>query len=315
MDLASRLILFIEVAELGSFAKVSDNRNIDRSVVSKQISKLEEELQVRLLNRTTRSISLTAAGADVLRQAASLRQLLSDTERVAQNYHSEPRGVLRITSTTYLGRKYVHPILMEFQQKYPDIEIELRLEDRLVDIVGEGYDIGFRIGIPKDSSLIAQKIARNRLVLVAAPSLLERYGRPHSVQDFEEMPAVIYCAAGYRADKINYFDGGEEQTIQLNSVYRVNEDELMVDAVLQGLGVAAATAYMIQGEIKDGRLVPVLTNVHLAELGPFYAIYPHREPPIKTRLFLDMMKAKIGVKRPVWEANIAGFDTMYGNTD
>lgn len=304
MDLASRLLLFIEVVELGSFAKASEYRNIDRSVVSKQISKLEEELQVRLLNRTTRSLSLTSAGKDVVKKARALRDLLNDTHKVSQNYHSTPRGSLRISSTTFLGRHYIHPALISFQKKYPEIEVELRVEDRIVDIVGEGYDIGFRIGTPKDSSLIAKNIAENRFLFVASPGFLETNGNPKSVEDLEALPAVVYSAAGYLADKIKYFKDGKEYFLKLKPVHKVNEDRMMVNAVSSGIGIAAVLTYMIRDELKTGQLVPIMTGLELDEPGSLYAVYPHRDAPIKTQLFIDEVKDIIGHEVPVWERDM-----------
>ena len=175
MDTTSRLLMLLEVVEQGSFAKAAEIRNIDRSVISKQISRLEDELGVRLLNRTTRSFSLTAAGAEMIKKADELRSLLGDTLRMAENYHLEPRGVLKITSSTLIGRRYLQPVINDFQKRFPQVEVELRLDDRLVDIVSEGFDLAFRVGEPKDSSLIARKIARNRLLLLASPAFIEPF--------------------------------------------------------------------------------------------------------------------------------------------
>lgn len=301
MDLASRLLLFLEVVELGSFAKVSEHRNIDRSVVSKQISKLEEELQVRLLNRTTRSLSLTSAGKDMVNKATSLRNLLNETHQVSQNYHSTPRGLLRVSSTTFLGRHYIHPALIEFQKTYPDIEVELRVEDRLVDIVGEGYDLGFRIGTPKDSSLIAKKIADNKLLFVASPEFLETYGTPKSVNDLEALPAVVYCAPGYLADKLKYLNGDQESVLHLKPVHKVNEDRMMVRAAVAGIGIAAVLTYMIKDEIETGKLVPVMPDLELENPGALYAVYPHRDAPVKTQLVIDAVRRYVGQGIPVWD--------------
>lgn len=173
MDTTSRLLMLLEVVEQGSFAKAAEIRNIDRSVISKQISRLEDELGVRLLNRTTRSFSLTAAGAEMIKKAADLRELLGETLRMAENYHQEPRGLLKITASTIIGRRYLQPVINDFQKRFPQVEVELRLDDRLVDIVSEGFDLAFRIGEPKDSSLIARKIARNRLLILATPEFVE----------------------------------------------------------------------------------------------------------------------------------------------
>jgi len=313
MDFASRLLLLLDVVDLRSFSKASDHRNVNRSVISKQISKLEDELGVRLLNRTTRALSLTTAGNEVLNQAKSLRTLLNETHVLAQNYHSEPRGTLRITSTSYFGRQYVQKAVMAFQRKYPVVKIELRLEDRVVDMVGEGYDIGFRTGEPRDSSLIARKLARNRLLIVASPAFLEKYREPKTIPELEKLPAVVYSSSGILLDKIKYYDEqGREAHIQLNATYKVNELDMLTNTATEGNMLSVVTAQMIENEILEDKLIPIMTQLHLADYGTFYAVYPHRDSPIKTRLFLETLRELVGDEIPVWEKRIPGFDKMYG---
>ena len=315
MDLASRLLLLLEVAELGSFAKVSEQRNVNRSAISKQITKLEQELGVHLLNRTTRSLSLTAAGSEMANQAIHLRTLLNNSKRLAQNYHHEPLGELKISSSTLFGRQYVQQVILKFQQLYPDIRIELLLEDREVDIVGEGFDIGFRIGEPKESNLISKKIARNRLLIVAAPSFIEKYGLPTTVPKLESLPAVVYSTQGLLIDKIKYQDSkGEDAFIQFNIAYKVNEVEMLINTALAGQMLTVTTAQMIENEILEGKLIPIMTHLNLMDYGSFYAVYPHRDSPLKTRLFIEMLKDIVGDKTPIWESRIPGLEKMYGNS-
>ncbi|MGF1682273.1 LysR family transcriptional regulator [Photobacterium minamisatsumaniensis] len=315
MDFSSRLLLLLEVIELGSFTKVSDQRNVDRSVISKHISRLEEELGVRLLNRTTRSLSLTAAGNEMVNQATLLRTLLNDTHRLAQNYHAEPKGVLRITSSTLFGRQYVQQAVQAFQQQYPDVDIELRLEDRVVDMVREGFDIGFRIGKPKNSSLIIRKIARNRLLIVASPAFIKKHGEIKTIEQLESLPATVYGAPGLLIDKFRYFDNNNESKhLQLNVAYKVNDVEMITKSAVAGNTLAIVTAQMIENEVLDGMLIPIMTQLHLDDFGTFYAVYPHRDAPVKTKLFIDTLKSIIGEELPLWENYIPHFETMYGRT-
>ncbi|EGU44317.1 LysR family transcriptional regulator [Vibrio ichthyoenteri ATCC 700023] len=312
MDFSSRLLLLLDVIELGSFTNVAEQRNLDRSVISKQIARLEEELGVRLLNRTTRSLSLTAAGNEMIKQAYQLRDLLNDTHRLAQNYHSEPRGVLRLTSSMMFGRQYVQDAISLFQRKYPNIECELRLEDKLVDIVQEGFDIGFRIGKPKSSSLVSRKIARSRLLIVASPDFIQQYGEIDSIAKLEAAPATIYASSGIQLDKFNYLNEQDvPQQFQLNSAYKVNDVEMIVKSAVAGNTLAVVTAQMIENEVIEGKLVPIMTHLQLEDFGTFYAVYPHRDAPIKTKLFIDELKAIIGEDTPIWEQNIPHFDQLY----
>lgn len=316
MDLAGRMLLLLEVIETGSFVAAAEQRQVNRSVVSKQISKLEAELGVRLLNRTTRSLSLTTAGTEVLGQAQRLRTLLNETQVRAQHYHSEPIGSLRITSVNEFGRRYVQKAVMVFQRKYPDIDIELRLEDRIADMVAEHYDLGIRSGEPKDSNLIASKLARNRLLIVASPDFLKRYGEPKTIAELEQLPAVVYSASGLLIDKIKYQDEkGKEAHIQLNGTYKVNELEMLVDTAKEGNMLTAATAQMIENEILEGKLVPIMTHLKLADYGTFYVVYPHRDLPLKSRLFIETLKELLGTEAPIWEQRIPEFENMYGHSD
>ncbi|MCQ8878517.1 LysR family transcriptional regulator [Pseudoalteromonas shioyasakiensis] len=312
MDTTSRLLMLLEVVERGSFAKAAETRNIDRSVISKQISRLEDDLGVRLLNRTTRSFSLTAAGAEMIKKAAELRELLADTVRLAENYHQEPRGVLKITSSTIIGRRYLQPVINDFQKRFPQVEVELRLDDKLVDLVSEGFDLAFRVGEPKDSSLIARKIARNRLLLLAAPEFINTYGMPKSIDDLADLPAASYSSTSLRVDGIRYIDHqGDIQEQKIKSVFRANDAEVLVEKTLSGTTYVLAPAFIIGDEIKSGRLIPLLTDVNLAQYSAMYAVYPHRDLPVRTRLFFDAVKEYIGKDIPLWEKNIPDFEQMY----
>lgn len=304
--------MLLEVVEQGSFAKTAEMRNIDRSVISKQISRLEDELGVRLLNRTTRSFSLTAAGAEMIKKASELRILLGETVRMAENYHLEPRGVLKITSSTLIGRRYLQPVINDFQKRFPQVEVELRLDDRLVDIVSEGFDLAFRIGEPKDSSLIARKIARNRLLLLAAPEFIETYGLPQTLNDLAQLPAASYASNSLRVEGINYYnEAGELCEQKIKSVYRANDAEVLLMKAMSGTAYFLAPAFIIDKEITDGKLIPLLTNTKLMEYSAMYAVYPHRDLPVRTRLFFDAVREFIGKDTPIWESNIPQFNSMY----
>lgn len=313
MDISTRLLMFLDVVERGSFAKAAQIRNIDRSVISKQIGRLEDELGVRLLNRTTRSFSLTAAGAEMVKKAQELRKLLSETQLLAENYHTEPKGLLRITSSTIVGRRYVQPVVNAFQKRFPQVEVELRLEDRLVDIVGEGFDLAFRVGEPKDSSLIARKIARNRLIMLATPQFLATYGTPKSIQDLSELPAATYASEGLRFTGISYLDEqNNTKEMPINSVFRSNDGDLILLKVLSDTAFCVVPAFLVDQEVKRGDLIPFLTDVTLKDYSAMYAVYPHRDLPVRTRLFFDAIKEYIGKDIPIWEKNIPNYASMYG---
>ncbi len=312
MDTSSRLIMLLEVVEQGSFSKAAAMRNIDRSVISKQISKLEEDLGVRLLNRTTRSFSLTAAGAEMVKNAKELRMLLSETVRLAENYHQEPRGLLRIATSHTLGRRYIQPVINQFQKQFPQVNVHLQLDDRPVDLISEGYDLAFRIGEPRDSSLIARKIARNRMLLLASPDFIETYGMPQSMEELAQLPAATYSSSHKRLDSITYInDLGEQCEQVINSVYTSNDGEVILDKVLSGTAYCITPAFLIEDEITQGLLTPLLPQINLPDYSAMYALYPHRDLPVRTRLLLEAVREYIGEPEPRWERNIPNLAELY----
>lgn len=312
MDTASRLLLFLEVVEQGSLMRAAESRKIDRSVVSKQINKLEKDIGVRLLNRTTRSISLTAAGAEMVKKATELRVLMQDTLTVAENFHSEPNGLLRIAAAPLIGRRYLQPVINQFQKDYPQVDIELRLDSKVADVVSEGIDLGFRVGEPKDGSFIARHIAQNRMIIAAAPSFIENYGMPSKIEDLLHLPAATFVSANARIKEIRYFnEQGNPCTQPMRSVFSANDGEVLIMKTLTGDAYFAGPCFIMNDEITKGKLIPLVTNTHLAEYSGMYAVYPHRDLPKRTLLFLNAARQYIGEKTPIWESNIKGFATMY----
>jgi DNA-binding transcriptional LysR family regulator len=248
----------------------------------------------------------------MIKKAAELRELLGETVRLAENYHQEPRGVLKITSSTIIGRRYLQPVINDFQKRFPQVEVELRLDDKLVDLVSEGFDLAFRVGEPKDSSLIARKIARNRLLLLASPEFISTYGMPKCIEDLADLPAASYSSTSLRVEGVRYLDQyGDAQEQKIKSVFRANDAEVLLDKTLSGTTYVLAPAFIIDDEVTSGRLVPLLTDLHLTEYSAMYAVYPHRDLPVRTRLFFDAIREHLGKDTPLWEKNVPDFDRMY----
>ncbi|OKY24925.1 MULTISPECIES: LysR family transcriptional regulator [Thalassotalea] len=312
MDTTSRLLMLLDVVERGSFASAAEGRNIDRSVISKQISKLEDELAVRLLNRTTRSFSLTAAGAEMVKKASELRELLNETVRMAENYHLEPRGTIKMTSSTIIAKRYLQPVINDFQKRFPEVEVELILDDKVMDIVSEGIDLAFRVGELKDSTLIARKLARNRLVILASPEFIKTYGMPNKMSDLKSLPAASYFSTTIRVTSIEYENAlGEHAEQEINSVFRANDAEILLLKALSGSAFVVVPAFIVGDEIINGELIPILTDIKLLDYRDMYVIYPHRDLPVRTRLFYDAVRDYIGKFTPIWEKNIPNFDRLY----
>lgn len=302
VDITSRLIMLLEVVEQGSFSKAAELRNIDRSAFSKQITKLEEDLGVRLLNRTTRSFSLTAAGAEMVKKAKELRYLLNDTVKLANNYHLEPKGLLRITSSSFFGNHYLMPVVNNFQKRYPQVEIELSLDDRLVDMIADGFDLAFRVGELKDSSLVARKLADNKTIIIATHKFVEAFGVPTTAEELAELPAVTYHNKHITVDTFTYTDAsGDRHEQVINSVFRSNDADALMSKVRSHTAYMVVPTFFFSDRVDPSEFVRLLPEAELDDFNAIYAVYPHRDLPVRTRLFLDAARNYIGETEPRWE--------------
>ena len=248
----------------------------------------------------------------MIKKSRELRELLGQTIRLADNYHQEPRGVLKITSPTIIAKRYLQPVINDFQKRFPQVEVELRLDDRVMDIVAEGFDLAFRIGEPKDSTLIARKLARNRMIILASPEFIDTYGMPKDIDELAQLPVANYTSTSLRVTTINYLDENGDRTEKtMKSVYRANDGEVLLLKALSGTAFVVVPAFIVGSEVADGRLVPLLADLKLLDYSAMYAIYPHRDLPVRTRLFFDAVREYIGKDVPIWENNIPNFERLY----
>ena len=202
MPNTNQLLLFLDVVQQGSFTKAATLHDMDNSSLSKQIKKLEQDLGVQLLNRSTRSFSLTSAGEDILAQTYVLKDTINQIQGIADSYQSEPKGVLRITSPIYFGQQYLQPIITQFMRKYPDVQIVLSLDDKIANIIAGQFDIAFRFSKLVESNLIAKKIADSNFMLVASNDFVKQHGEPKTPQDLLSLPAVIYTNGDMTVDHL-----------------------------------------------------------------------------------------------------------------
>ncbi|WP_025565538.1 LysR family transcriptional regulator [Psychromonas sp. SP041] len=314
MGMSTRLDLFLDVVIQGSFAKAAGIRNIDRSALSKQIKVLEDDLGVRLLNRSTRALSLTDAGKEIYKQAESMRELLANTQRLAESYHSTPKGLLRITSSTSFGKIYIQRAINIFMAKYPDIHIKLVLEDRRADIIGEHFDIAFRIGPSRDSNMIARKIANSSSALLASKEFIKKYGMPETPEALAKLPALIYSSGDAIFNKLIISESPGSDVMRTHNIsgrLEVNEASVILNALEAGIGFSHRGLFTLEKNIKEMGLVPLLTNYKFPETNwGIYAVYPHRNQTPLIKLFIETVQELIGTP-PVWDNYIDGYDKMY----
>lgn len=289
MDTLSRMQAFIEVVDAEGFSAAARKLGRSKALMSKYVRELEDDLGILLLNRTTRQFSLTEAGQQYYDQATDILRRIGDLQESVRETGSGLRGRLRVSAPRSLTDLEIGLPIVEFAAAYPEITLELNLDDRIVDLVEDAYDVAIRISRLTDSNLIAKKLADFRLVLCASPSFIEKHGRPERPRDLLHFQAIVDTNWKGRNNWILIDDDGKEATITVTSLFEVNSPEVAKRAALAGLGLTMVPLFSVEREIKNGALVSLLEN-RLPAGGGVYAVYPHRRHvPAKVRVFVDFM--------------------------
>lgn len=272
-DLA-RIRAFVQVFDAGGFSAAARQHGKSKALLSKYVTDLEDYLGVRLMNRTTRKLSLTEAGEAYYREASALLQQLDDLDATISDQTAEPRGLVRVSAPRNLGETTLAPAIFAFIAKNPLMSVDLRLEDRFVDLVEEGIDVALRITTLSDSSLIARKISDMRHVICGSPALIARVGTPESGEELRIMPCVLDTNIPSHSSW-RFIEKGEPISVHVAGPARVNSPVASLQAALAGLGFAVLPTYLADPQIAEGRLVRVLED-RMPEGPSLTAVYPHR---------------------------------------
>jgi DNA-binding transcriptional LysR family regulator len=297
MDRLDEMAAFAAVADARSFTQGARRLGVSSAQVSKLVARLEDRLGARLLNRTTRDVSLTDTGRAYLERA---RILLEDFAALEGSVRDEagPRGLLRVSAPVAFGAKQLDPALFDFAEAYPEVSIEVSYGDRMVNLVDEGFDVGVRIGQLSDSSLIARKLAPVRMVTCASPSYLQARGTPQTPADLSAHQAIIDL--NMRDPNVwNYGAEGECMETRVHGRLRFASPEACLAAAERGFGIARAPDFVAADSLKAGRLSTLLCNFE-SEMVHVHAVYPHaRHLAAKVRVFVDFL-AKRFAGEPLW---------------
>ena len=277
---------FVHVAEAKSFTAAAERMGMSRSAVGKSVVRLEDRLGVRLLQRTTRSVSLTGEGAVFHERCIRILADLDEAEMSMLSHSQAPRGRLRLELPVSFGRLHVLPIVSQFMRKWPEISVNVSFNDRFVDLIDEGIDLAIRLGGSDDSRLMTRYLAPHRLVTCAAPAYLEKFGIPTDVEQLAEHSCLAFVHGG-RPVEWRFTMDGHIRTVAINGRFSATNAEALRDATLAGYGVAKLATFLISDDLRAGRLVRVLED--FAADGPgVRAVYPssrHLSP--KVRSFID----------------------------
>jgi DNA-binding transcriptional LysR family regulator len=287
--LLDEMEIFFYVAELKSFSKAAMRLNVSKSFISKKISKLERHLKVNLISRSTRKLTMTEAGENFYQYCANIVQEGNEAYSMISKTQSKPSGVLKISMPPALGLNFLSPMLARFISKNPEVILDIQLENRLIDVLKEGYDLVLRSASLESSNLIAQKIFSIKNVICATKTYFQAQGVPKTARDLEKHYFATYHSSK-NVEKMRLTKNSNEEIVFLKGNFKSNSMDLIKKMVLDHVCMAALPEFMIDTEIKSGTIQSCLLDYKLPE-SPLYAIYPERKFMLpKLKNFLEMLK-------------------------
>jgi DNA-binding transcriptional LysR family regulator len=302
MDALDGIAAFVRVVDSGSFSAAADRLKISKSAVSAHVQRLENRLGVRLLNRTTRRVAVTEAGAAYYRHCVRIIAEAEAAEQAAIALQREPRGTLRISAPDSFGWMHVAPAFSTFLKRYPELAVDITLSPAHVNLVDEGIDLAIRIGVLEDSRLVVRKLAPSRIILCAAPAYLDEHGLPHKPEDLAQHNCICTTVLPW---------GGEwplagargKQVMSVSGSFRSNSAEMLRAAALDGIGIVVLPTWAAADPLRNGALKRVLPGWELPA-SAIYAVYPgSRLMSMKVRAFVNHLVRCFG-KPPYWDADI-----------
>jgi len=285
---------FITVVEVGAFNRAADMLDTSTASVSRRVSNLEKALGVKLLNRTTRKLDLSDTGMQFYTDTLAIFRALDEAEEKAQSGREIVKGKIRVAAPLSFGMRCIAPFLPKFMHQYPELNVQLLLEDRQTDLVAEGIDVAIRIGNLKDSSLVATSISSIPRVFCASSEYIGHHGEPHEPAELVDHNCLHYSLISTR-EEWGFLKDEQEQSIEVSGTLSTNNGEVLKEAAIQGIGITLLPSFIVSEAIEDGRLVKVLADYEPEPFG-LYAIRPSRQyTPVKVKLLIDALKSTFSV--------------------
>ena len=293
---------FIEVVDSGGFNRAARRLGVSKSIVSRRIARIEGDLGAVLLNRTTRSVSPTDAGLEFKARAEKILADFEETREAVAAHDGSVVGRLRITAPQSFGVRHISPVLAEMAQEHPLLHIDATFDDGIRDLVAEGYDAAIRIGVLRDSSLVARRLAPGRSLLVASPAYLERRGRPRTPADLAGHDALIY--SGRTTVDWRLRDGNRWVSVHPTGRLRSDSGDTLLEWVIAGLGIADVPTFLLTDALESGAIEPLLLDYPLPRFGIYVVRPPGGPPPAKVRVLIDKLVECFGGE-PHWDRCLA----------
>lgn len=301
MTAITDLEIFARVARTGNMSAAGREMGLSPAVVSKRISLLEDRLNTRLFQRTTRQLTLTETGEGYFKRVVDILSLIEEAEDFVSRRNTKPRGLLKVTAPTSFSRLHMAPFLPDFMNKYPEIELDFNLTDNFVDIIREGFDLAVRIGELQDSSLVQRKLASDTRVICGSPDYLAKAGVPKTLADLDDHNCLSAGAQDFW--RLQDPEGGQ-RALKVKGNIRSNSFEFMREALLAGMGLGLRSTWDIAAELKSGALQIVLPEWRGADSVAIYAVYPCRDfMPEKMNVFIEYLADLYG-SDPYWDKGL-----------
>ena len=294
--------IFTHVAEASGFTAASTRLGLSRAAVSKHIAQLEAHLGGQLLQRTTRRVSLTEIGQAYYQRCKQILEDIDDAECLVTGLNSEPRGTLRLNVPMTFGIKQIAPLMNRLISQFPQLSIDLSLNDRLVDVVDEGYDLVIRIAALKESNLVARRLAPSRHILCAAPGYLDQHGRPENADDLTRHPCLRYTYTS-NSNEWRLLKDRVEHRVRIKGPLLVNNGDALCTAAEHGAGITLLPTFIAGDSIRNGKLEVVLPDYDCPELGIFAVYSSRRHQSAKVRALIDFLASEIS-DPPGWDEGI-----------
>jgi len=300
MSRLNEMEALVEVVETGSFTEAAKRLRLSPSAISKLISRLEDRLGTRLLQRTTRKIALTAEGRAYAEQVRGILAEIDAIETSVGGATAEPRGLLRVNVAHGFGMSQIVPAIPDFIARYPQVDVRLTFTDHFVDLLAEGDDIAIRLGESRDEYLIARKLADYTRMICGAPAYFERYGIPKTPADLANHRAVLSSNVDLLNTWPMRWPGGRRERITMKGHVISNSGDALYRLALDGMGLGYTADFLVYDDIAAGRLVEVLSDYLDRQVWPIYAVYPARKHlAAKVRAFVDFLVERFS-PHPPW---------------
>lgn len=294
MDRMTSMAVFVTAAEEGSLAAAARRHGLSASMAGKHVAALEAELNVRLMQRSTRCLALTDAGRAYCERCRRILQDFEEAGREASDAQSVVRGILRVAAPLAFGEMRLGAITTAYMEEHPEVVLEVMLSDRYVDLLAERFDVAIRIGRLRDSDLVARTLAPCRMVLCASPEFLDRHGVPESAQDLGDAPRLAFAEAVSRGDWTLVDSDGRSHRIDGPLRMTTNSMRMLLAGALDGLGITYGPSFVFGASIAAGQLVALLPEYRTLDLA-IHAVYPNkRHVPMKLRRFVDHLANALG---------------------